>query len=153
MFTRWLAGLLQHVYKVSCKACTTCLQGFVQGFYNMFNSVFKRCSQGVSQGCLKGVRKMFHTGVSQGFYNVFIRCAHEVFTVCLQEICAGGWYKAPQQCVYSTSTRVFLQCFHEALIHFAKIVHNLYKCFCKVFTTLVHVCSRKVSTAVVQVFF
>jgi hypothetical protein len=107
MFTRWLAGLLQHVYKVSCKACTTCLQGFVQGFYNMFNSVFKRCSQGVSQGCLKGVRKMFHTGVSQGFYNVFIRCAHEVFTVCLQEICAGGLYKAPQQCVYSTSTRVF----------------------------------------------
>ena len=45
----------------------------------MINMVFKRCSQGVSQGCLKGVRKVFHKGVSQGFYNVFIRCLQEVF--------------------------------------------------------------------------
>ena len=70
---------------MSCKACTTRLQGVVQGFYNMINMVFKRCLRGVSQGCLKGVRKVFHKSVSQGFYNVFIRCLQEGFLQCVHK--------------------------------------------------------------------
>ena len=81
----------------------------------MINMVFKRCSQGVSQGCLKGVRKVFHKGVSQGFYNVFIRCLQEFFTMCLHEIFTGGWYKAPQQCVYFASTGRFNNVFTTLL--------------------------------------
>ena len=119
---------------MSCKACTTHLQGVVQGFYNMINMVFKRCLRGVSQGCLKGVRKVFHKGVSRGFYNVFIRCLQEVFTMCLQEICAGGWYKAFQQCVYNTSTSVLCNVSTRRLYTLQSFVHNSYKCFCKVFT-------------------
>ena len=84
--------------------------------------------------------------------------------MCLQEIYTGGWYKALQQCVCKTSTSVFLQCFHKAFIHVAKLVHKLYECFCKVFIQFVQVCFErflqhlymcfwKVFTAVVQVLF
>ena len=59
--------------------------------------------------------------------------------MCLQENCVGGWFKAFQECVYNTSTSVFLQCFHKVFIHFAKLVHKLYNCFCKVFTEFVQV--------------
>ena len=79
MITRWFARLLQHVYKVSCKACTACLQCVVQGFYTMFNMV-----------CKKGVRKVFHNVFHKVFTMcVVIRCVQEIFTMCSQEICTG----------------------------------------------------------------
>jgi hypothetical protein len=82
--------------------------------------------------------------------------------MCVQEMFAGGWYKAFQQCVYTTSTGVVLQCFHKVFIHFAKLVHNLYKCFLQCFYILctsvfdflqhLYMWFWKVFTAVLQVF-
>jgi hypothetical protein len=97
---------------------------------------------------------VFHKVFHKAFTMCFIRCIQEVVAVCLQEICAGGWYRALQQCVHNTSTSVFVcSASTGRSIHFAKLVRNLYKCFWKVFTTLVHVFLKGVHSSCTGVFW
>ena len=116
-------------------------------FARCFTRVFKRCSQGVSQRCfarfLQCVYKVFTRGVLQCVYKRFAqevgtRRFSNVLTTLPQVFCAmlpQGVYTLCKA-LYTIRTSVFARC-----------LLNLYKCFWKVFTTLVHVCLKGVHSS------
>ena len=69
---------------------------------------------------------------TRDLYNVFTRDLYRRLIQGTSTKCLQHFHKAFQQCVYNTSTGVFLQCSPKAFIHFAKSARNLHKCFLQV---------------------